>query len=259
MLTTISEMITTLKGRPDVFGLIEYGTDHRPDNYTLGDCDLFWIVSHTLSPVESLHFRIGPTPVDLNLMTLEAISHLDDPTGFHQIALLDGRVIYDPMGEVTAALERLRLRSHSSSATLSEHTIAVTRHGHRHIFDKIKGRLGSGPLFCGFLLETNVYWLVQSYFRVRRLAYKGEKHAIQYLEHYEPEIIATLNAFYETADLAEKVALARVITDLVLEPVGGMWQDGELLAFGDEQSQALQAQGLRLFQSLFSAAERSRP
>lgn len=47
---------------------------------------------------------------------------------------------------------------------------------------KARGRLDSAPVLCRLLLEANLYWLVQNYLRVHRLAYPGERGALEYLE-----------------------------------------------------------------------------
>ena len=254
MIQTIHEMTAALKTHPDLLGLVEYGSQHQIDNYATGDCDLFVILEQKDPAVESLHFFVGDIPVDLNLMTLEEIRHLDSTNSFPIVALLDGRVKYDPTGQVTRALEELRHRRYlAPSKELSEHTIAFTRHGHRHVFDKVKGRLDTMPLFCRFLLSTNIYWLIETYFRLRNIIFKGEKHAIEYLKDNEPEIFEGINEFYLTHDLERQVEIVQAISERVLEPVGGMWRNDEVLAFGDEAIRNLQERGYEIFHKLFNS------
>jgi hypothetical protein len=198
---------------------------------------------------------MGGVPVDLNLTTLEEIRHLDaTTTGFHLVALLDGRVLHDPTGQVTRELQDLRGRQREAPPDeLSEQAIASTRHGHRHILDKIRGRLTTNPVLCHFLLSTDIYWLVQSYFRFRKLVFKGEKHAIEYLRNHEPEIFEAMAEFYSTPGLEQQVELVQTISDLVLAPIGGMWRKGEVLAFGDEACDDLPRRGYEAFHGLFGA------
>lgn len=253
MMQTIDEMMSALKHHPEVLGLIEYGSDHQADDYAMGDCDLFVVLDHKDPTVESLHFYVGGVPVDLNLVTLDEIRHLDVTDGFHLVALLDGRVLQDPTGKVTRALEELRRRRQQSPPKgLSAHAIAFTRHGHKHVFDKIKGRLDIMPVFCRFLLSTNVHWLVETYFHVRGRVFKGEKYAIEYLRHHEPEIYEAMVEFYATHDLERQVEITCAISEQVLAPVDGMWRNDEILAFGDESSEELQERGHEMFRKLFS-------
>jgi hypothetical protein len=149
--------------------------------------------------VENLHFYVDAVPVDLNLKSLERIRHLEADDGFHLSALLNVRIRYDPGGSVGRELERLRERQREASPkALSEHDVAFTRHGHKHILDKVRGRFDTMPLLCLFLLGTDIYWLVQIYFRVRELPFEGEKRAIEYLQGHELEIYHDLAVFYAT-------------------------------------------------------------
>lgn len=48
-----------------------------------------------------------------------------------------------------------------------------------------------------------------------------------------------------------RIRLTRELTDLVLEPIGGMWRDDERLAFGDKTIRELQQEGERMYTDLF--------
>ena len=254
MIQSIDEMISTLKRNTKVIGTIEYGSDHQQDDYEVGDYDIFVVLDHKDPILESLHFRIAGVPVDLNLVTINEIGRLDAKNGFHFFTLLGGRVVHDTNGKVARALDELRRRSNNSPPLLlSAHTVAATRHGHRHIFDKIKGRLETEPVFCRFLLGTNIYWLIKTYFEVRGIVFTGEKNAIEYLRHHEPTLYEEIALFYDTQDLEQQVEITRRLTEIVLTPIDGMWRDGEILAFGDESSEELQKRGSEMFRSLFGS------
>ena len=134
----------------------------------------------------------------------------------------------------------------------SAHATAFMRHGHRHLLDKVRGRLERDPLLANFLLSVNPYWLMESYFRLRRLPFYGEKRALTYWRQHEPELYGALGAFYGTTNLEEKLRLMERLTDLVLAPVGGAWQQGEVLAFGhSEMGDELAEKGLEVYRKLF--------
>lgn len=246
---TIKEMLRTLKSNPSVLGLVEYGSPHKQDDYATGDYDLFIVLKTKDDDIESLHFYINNIPIDLNIRTLDEIKKLKFAKGF-ETALLEGRVIHDPTGKVNQEIQKLIQRHEKHKAErLTEHAIAFTRHGHRHVFDKIKGRIEEMPLLCKLLLNTNIYWLLETYFRIRNLQFKGEKHAIAYLKKNEPAIFQAIEDFYFTKDIIKQVEISKKLTKLVLKPVGGAWKDNEILAFGDEEN--LQSKGKELFQKLF--------
>jgi len=248
---TIQEMTETLKSNPEILALIEYGNPHNDDNYKTGDYDLFAVLKTKHSDVESLHFYVDKTPVDLNIRTLKEIKELKFVTGFDE-AILDGRIIYDPTKKIKAEIQKLRKRHKKNNPTkTSAHTIAFTRHGHKHIFDKIKGRLENMPLLCKILLNANIYWLIESYFKVRNMQFKGEKHALAYFKKNETKIHKAITAFYSVNTLRKQVEISKRLTSLILSPVDGAWKDDEILAFGNENIKNLQKNGNDLFRKLF--------
>ena len=254
---TVDALLRRLEAHPDVTGLIRYGSDHREDNYSVGDYDLFVVVSGWQPPVESLHFNVGETPVDLNLLTLQRLSELDSEFTFPQLALRDGVLFFDRTGQVEAALTRLKdMFSQTRPEPPSAHDAAFMRHGHRHLLEKVRGRLESEPLLADFLLGVNPYWLLETYFRTRQLPFYGEKRALAYWRQHEPEIYGALAAFYGTADLKERFKLTERLTELVLEPVGGAWQPDEVLAFGHDESEndKLAEKGTEVYRKLFGEA-----
>lgn len=248
---SIEEMLAVLKSNPNVLGLVEYGSSHESILEKTGDYDLFVVLEDKAYDVESLHFHIATIPVDLNIRSLQEIQDLRYAEGF-ETALLDGRIIYDPTKKVAQALEGLRMRQKAyHPGRPSEHSVAFARHGHRHALDKIKGRIETMPLLCKFLLNTNIYWLVERYFDVRNLSFRGEKHALNYFKENEPDIYQGIQDFYSATSLQRQIEMSERLTDLVLKPVGGQWKDEEVLAFGNSETKDLQKKGRDLFQRLF--------
>lgn len=242
---SIRELVEKLIGSPDVVGLIEYGSAQYQDRDIHGDYDLFAVLTERAPEVESLHFYVGDTPVDLNLRTLDEIRVIVRAEGFDSV-LLDGRIIHDPSGGVSREIRALRERHQkSSSPTLSPRKVGGLRHGARHTFDKLRdGRHGSTTL-GRYMLHQCVYWALPQYFEVRGLQYRGEKHALAYLRQNEPDLYDAFKRFYASADFDRQARLAKTIEEEVLAPIGGLWKRGEILAFGD------QAKGREVFQKLF--------
>jgi hypothetical protein len=92
---------------------------------------------------------------------------------------------------------------------------------------------------------------VRSYFQIRRLAWKGEKASLEYLEAEEPGVFRNMVEFYGTQDLRHKLTLLHGLTRKILAPVGGMWQEDDLLTFGEGEGEDLQERGRALFGRLF--------
>ncbi|MEZ4859819.1 MAG: hypothetical protein R3C14_00855 [Caldilineaceae bacterium] len=250
-LQSLPQLIATLRDHPLVVGLVEYGANSSTTSFTAGDYDLFVITAGATAAVESLHFYINQIPVDLNLRELTALRQATRLTGFEQ-ALLTGRLIYDRDGAVAAELARLRHAEQDHTRTpLSPHDRALIRHGHQHVLDKVRGRLETMPLLCHLLLHTNIYWLIQTYHHIHGLVYRGEKAALAHLAQHEPTIYSKIEQFYTAPTLPTQVALAQELSELVLQPIGGLWQQDEILVFGAADNETLPQAGAALAQQLF--------
>lgn len=249
-------MLAKLSAHPQVLGVIRYGTDNAEDGYSTGDVDLFVVLSGGEPPVESLHFGVGSTPVDLNLITLKRLTALRPAFDFPALALRESDIVFDRTGEVSQALSRLQAGFSSLlPEVLSEHEVAFVRHGHRHGLDKLRGRLDDEPLLANLLLGANVHWLIQTYLRVRQLPFRGERHALNYIREHDAHMYGLLEAFYAADGLEVKVGLSETLTAHVLGPVGGAWQRGEVLAFSRSEdktgAEPLASRGLSVYRELF--------
>ena len=254
MLENVMDLIDQLKRNPRVLGIVRYGRRCPEDLLPGGDFDLFVFVEEWLPDVESIHFHCGRIPVDLSLRTIDDLRR-DEPLSRIDYLLGEAEVLYDRTGILREVLADLKERWRETPPELTEHDVHMNRFCQQHALDKVKGRTEEEPLFCEFLLATNIYWLVQAYFRVRSISYPGEKPALQYLEKHEPEMCAEMQAFYSSRDLKEKLEISERMTELVLAPIGGPWRKGELIVFGTStKAKQLQSKGQEIFLWLFGVS-----
>jgi hypothetical protein len=229
MIKTINEFVTSLRNNPNVIALIVYGSRRIDDNSLGGDFDLFVFVNEEVTTeIESIHLYISDIPVDLNIRTkLDLRSNV--PLTDIDFALFDGEIIYDKYNEMSALMEQAKLKWTYSSEELSSSQIDWERFSQQHVIDKIRYRLKEDVVFSRFLLNTNIYWLINNYFRIRGLKYKGEKQAIISIREKSPEIYEIIEKFYSTNCLETQFKLTKNLTELVLRPVKGSWRKDELI------------------------------
>jgi len=251
-LSTPRDLVERLVANPRVVGLVRYGGRTIDDVSSGGDLDLFAIVELPTPEVEGIHFYVNGIPVDLSLRTLADLA-LDAPVSFIDRVLLEGEILYDPRGQVAAAIQELESsgRWAIGDLVLTEGQVAWERFCQKHVLDKVSGRLESHSLLSAFLLHTNIYWLTQAYFRARELPYPGEKPALVWLTEHDPTWTEMMERFYDTTDVKAQYQLTVRLTTRALEPLGGAWRSGEVLALGRHDGvQNLQAKGQALYRQL---------
>ena len=255
---TLQELIAHLQVNPRVVGIVRYGCRCPDDMSQGGDFDLFVFLDERPTDLESIHFYLSDIPVDMSLRTLDDLNQAQ-PISDIDVVLPRADILYDPTNVLALTLPSLDQKWNRRGCALTEHEIHSNRFCQQHVLDKVKGRLEDQPLFCEFLLTTNVFWLIQTYFRVRSMVYPGEKEALTWLERHEPGIYGVIEDFYGASDLAEKLALSEQLTDWVLSPIG-RWKKGEVLAFGvHPDATDLETKAREIFTSLLSHEVKASP
>jgi len=233
-MNSIPDLIQKLSSNPRVVGLIEYGNARHDAKEFNGDYDLIAILDEHDPDVESVHFFVGETPVDLNLRTLGEIRKMERCEGF-EIVLIDGRIIHDPSGKLSQEIEALRKRHTASSPVpLSPGKIGGLRHGAKHTLDKLRNGRHANTTLERYLLHQCVYWALPQYFEIRGLPYRGERESLAYLRQNEPDLHDDFEQFYAASDFDAQLRLMRSIEEKVQAPIGGPWRDGESVTFGDQ-------------------------
>jgi hypothetical protein len=241
---SISDLIAALTRNPDIIAMLEYGSARFSDSAIDGDYDLLVITISEHPQVESLHFRCGGIPVDLNIRAIGSLRDDSEKTEF-EISMYQGRVIHDRDGQIQPILRELTAKRRRNE--LSSEQIAHVRHGTQHILDKTRNRLESDRVMCRYLLHQGMYWLVREYFEVRGQDFPGDKLAFGFFADNESTLYSRLERFYEEQSLSEQRKLYGEVAIQVLAPVGGPWAKDELLVFGDHES------GRVLFEGLFGS------
>lgn len=247
----LSELIGRLRESPRVIGIVRYGSRPPEDMSSGGDFDIFVFLGDNSLDLESLHFYIKNIPIDINLRTFGDLD-LNKPISFIDFALIGGDLLYDKTGILEKKISSLKQRWKMQVNELTENEKSWERFSQKHALDKVKSRLNDKPLFCEILLNTNIYWLIQNYFRVRRIPYPGEKDALEWINTKDTKIHNKIKDFYRIKDLKKKLEISEELTELVLAPIGGPWRKGELLNLSrNKQVSDMQLKGKKLFNEIF--------
>jgi len=252
----LPDLFSRLKENPLVLGVLRYGRRRLDDATPGGDFDLVVFVKNRPKDLESIHFHCGEIPVDLSLRTLDDLAR-ESPLSWIDLIFSAAEILLDKTDDLEQMLRTAANRWRPESPSLGEHSINMNRFCQAHALDKVRHRLESDPLFSQFLLSTNIFWLVQTYFNVRLQPYPGEREALEYLQQEEPDIYQEIQKFYARTALSEKFQIAEELTKLVLSPIGGPWKKGELIPLGtNPAAENLQEQGEMIFEQLFTSSEK---
>jgi hypothetical protein len=253
MLHNLPDLFFRLKENPLVLGVVRYGRRRLDDANLGGDFDLVVFLESRPEDLESIHFHCGEIPVDLSLRTLGDLER-ENPLSWIDLIFSEGEILLDRTGDLERMLCTAATRWQPESPSLGEYSVNMNRFCQTHALDKVRHRLESDPLLCEFLLSTNIFWLVQTYFSVRSKPYPGERGALEHLQRAEPDIHRGIQSFYAQTALSEKFRIAEELTEQVLSPIGGPWKKRELIPLGTKpDADNLQEQGEMVFKKLFSS------
>jgi len=255
MPTDLPDLFSRLRENPLVFGAVRYGRRTLDDESPGGDFDLVVFVENRPENLESIHFHCGEIPVDLSLRTLDDLER-ENPLSWIDAIFAEGEILFDRTDRLERILAAAADRWRPESPPLGEYSINMNRFCQTHALDKVRHRLESDPLLSEFLLSTNIFWLVQTYFSVRLQPYPGEREALEHLQREEPDIHRGIQNFYASTALAEKFRIAEELTEQVLSPIGGPWKKGELIPLGTKpDAENLRKQGEMVFEKLFCLSQ----
>jgi hypothetical protein len=185
------------------------------------DIDLFAIIDAHV-PVESLHFFNDGIPVDINLRNREQWSagprHWVPPDGLSPLWDPDG--LFDLAAEMPAAA-----RPDGQE---------MSRFGHRHVLFKLRRWLKDDPELADLVVAGETYWVLHAYFLARGMPYPGPEPAVTYAREHDPGLVEKLHAALTPGE--DRLRLLEEAAELALAPVGGVWKEGEVIAFGWEGS-----------------------
>jgi hypothetical protein len=227
--TSPRDLIVALGQHPQVVGVVEYGSRRHEDEHANGDVDLVVVLDAADPGTGTIHGWVGAIPVDLGIVTESQLGSRRALVGWERV-LLEGRIVRDTDGRVEALLQRLR-RSAIDRGVPGPATVAGMRHGARHALLKAEAASKRADvLLARLLLSSAAAWLVQHWFTARGHDFPGERRALEILREESPEVIDALERVLRDQDTRRALAACERLAQLTLEPVGGPWRNGEVIA-----------------------------
>ncbi len=208
--------IEELKQRPDVSGIILFGSQARGSPRPDSDIDLIVILDKGFQ--RTVEYRNRQAFEIIYTTEQEAFafweSHRDDAYGLWEIA----KILYDRDGSIRRLQNRAKKMLSEGKPPMDEMTIVHYRFDAEDQLRYVEGILDSDPASAQLVLANKVSALTELFFDVRQMWVPAPKQRLQKIKETSPELYALIQQFYqEDTPLTEKPAIARRIVTLVFE------------------------------------------
>lgn len=212
--TATNQFISELQARPDVVGIILFGSWARGNNRPESDVDLLVIVTggfkRTVDYRGSQAFEIIYTTAESALAFWR--DNLNDCAGLWQVA----QVVYDPNGTVRDLRIQAAVLLAAGKTPLDDDSIRQLRFDADDQLTAIDHLFTTDPTTAQFLLHQKVFALTELYFDLRQQWTPAPKQRLAVIKSLNPALCSLLETFYsDRLTLTEKLDTARKITQIV--------------------------------------------
>ena len=205
--------LAKLKQRPDVVGVILFGSWARGNSRPGSDVDLVVILQEGYQRAVETHdgqlFEIIYTTAHSSLVYWD--SHKDDAAGLWSVA----KILFDRDGTV----ERLRANVQRFLQDGKKQMNALHLEQSRFDYDDeiryARSIAAEDPTTAHLTLANKVFALTKTFFDIRQQWTPPPKQRLAAIRDVSPDLYALLCAFYQQAGLQEKIDIAERMLPLV--------------------------------------------
>lgn len=224
----IESFIEHLKKNENIIGIVEYGGRTYTDMSVGGDYDLTVIFDKPVSSnFEGIHFHIKDIPIDCMLLSKEDFMS-DTVLNEFLLVHLNCKILYDKDNITANILKRIRT-TWSTSTELSDFEKMLYRFTFRHVIDKLKHRLHDNELYTRYFIYSHIDWFLSCYARIKGWEVGKPKLHLKLIQNHEPKLFHIISNLYSENCLEVQFELLSQCANYMLEAVGGLWNENEVL------------------------------
>jgi len=218
-----------------VVGIIQYGSRDYKDMKLGGDYDLTVIIENNdLFPnVEGLHFYVGKIPVDFVIRTISDFKGEKMKNKFDIIHFYS-KIIYDRNSILEEILKEAKDKWNYKENRLDYNNITKLRFRLTHVINKLEHRLHNNFIYSMYYLNEAIRISLKAYIEIKSLHKEVVRVCILHIKENDNELEEKILTFYNTTNLEEKFLLIKKIIKMILEPIGGLWEENEILFHGNK-------------------------
>lgn len=205
-----------LKQRPDVLGVIMFGSWARGNNRPDSDVDLVVILTEgyrrTVEHRNGQAFEIIYTTEKGAFDYWE--SHKDDAAGLWAAA----KILFDKDGAIERLKTKIMQVLDAGKKPIDEYQLGQFRFDAEDILKYVESILVSDPTSANLILTNKIFALTELFFDIRQMWTPAPKQRLTEIQKVSPDFYALLKEFYqEQITLKDKLEAARKIVPSIFE------------------------------------------
>lgn len=243
---SLEEVVTRLARHEAVAGIVLIGSTGDPALTPASDYDLLVVLSHMPAPMHVALTTIDGRLADIIFVTQSEIDALlaseeairQDSWEARLLAWLQsGRIVVDRLGHLQQLQGRSAVRLAAALPDAGERY--RTWFGINYNVQQTLRILASADPIYQMAVDLRLLYCLSDlwvgYFRVRGLAWAGEKAAIRHLAEHDPGYLQRFRRCLAEPDRRAKVAQYVSLAAETLAPLGGLWpQPSTAIQFDDD-------------------------
>jgi predicted nucleotidyltransferase len=212
--TTI--FLEELKQRPDVLGVVLFGSWARGNNHPDSDVDLVVILTEgyrrTVEHRNGQAFEIIYTTEKGAFDYWE--SHKDDAAGLWEVA----KVLYDKDGTIKRLQDKIKQVLDAGKKPTDEFQLEQLRFDAEDQLKYVENILAGDPTTANLILTNKIFALTESFFNIRQMWVPAPKQRLTKIQAISPELYSLLEMFYqEPTALKDKLEIGKKIVPIIFK------------------------------------------
>jgi len=205
-----------LKHRPDVLGVIMFGSWARGNNRPDSDVDLVVILTEGYR--RTFEHRNGQ-PFEIIYITEKGAldyweNHKDDAAGLWEVA----KILYDKDGTVAQLKTNIKKVLDAGKKAIDEYQLGQFRFDVEDQLKYVESILCSDPTTANLILSNKIFSLTELFFDIRQVWTPAPKQRLAEILKNSPDFYTLLQDFYQAQiSLKNKLEVAKKIVPVVFK------------------------------------------
>lgn len=210
------KFLDELKQRPDVLGVIMFGSWARGNNRPDSDVDLVVILTEGYR--RTIEHRNGQ-PFEIIYTTEKGAfdyweSHKDDAAGLWAVA----KILFDEDGTVERLKTKIKEVLDAGKKAIDEYQLGQFRFDAEDQLKYAGSILTSDPTTANLILTNKIFALTELFFDIRQIWTPAPKQRLIEIKKISPEFYSLLKEFYhESITLSERLDIGKKIIPIIFE------------------------------------------